>query len=132
MMLLDAGVWVAALVPDEPLHRDARALLDSPRADLAALDLTVYEVVNAIGAKLGQQREAQQLGRLIIARCARSMETVDVDLLDGMVDVVGQYGLTSYDAAYVSAARRNGWTLVSTDFRDLVDKGLAIAPDAAL
>lgn len=43
-----------------------------------------------------------------------------------------EHGLTAYDAAYVAAARRNGWRLVSLDIRDLVSKGLAITPDAAL
>ena len=45
--------------------------------------------------------------------------------------VVTEYGLTAYDAAYVAAARRCGWQLVSLDLRDLVSKGLAVTPDAA-
>lgn len=45
--------------------------------------------------------------------------------------VVGEHGLTAYDAAYVAAARRNGWQLVSLDVRDLVSKGFAVTPDAA-
>ena len=43
-----------------------------------------------------------------------------------------EHGLTSYDAAYVAVARRHDWTLVSTDIKDLVSKGLAITPDAAV
>ncbi len=42
-----------------------------------------------------------------------------------------EHGLSAYDAAYVAASRRDGWTLVSTDIRDLVSKGLAVTPDAA-
>lgn len=45
--------------------------------------------------------------------------------------VVSQHSLTAYDAAYVAAARRNGWQLVSLDLRDLVSKGLAVTPDDA-
>lgn len=41
-----------------------------------------------------------------------------------------EHGLSAYDAAYVAAARRNGWQLVSLDVRDLVSKGLAVTPDA--
>ena len=40
--------------------------------------------------------------------------------------------LSAYDAAYVAAARREDWKLVSLDARDLVSKGLAITPDAAV
>ena len=32
----------------------------------------------------------------------------------------------------VAAARRNGWQLVSLDIRDLVSKGLAVTPAAAV
>ena len=46
--------------------------------------------------------------------------------------MVVEHGLSAYDAAYVAAARRNGWQLVSPDVRDLVSKGLAVTPDAAV
>ncbi|MBA3865980.1 MAG: hypothetical protein H0X42_06490 [Solirubrobacterales bacterium] len=42
-----------------------------------------------------------------------------------------ELGLTAYDAAYVAASRRYGWTLVSADIADLVSKGLAVTPDGA-
>jgi len=39
-----------------------------------------------------------------------------------------EHGLTAYDAAYVAAARKHGWTLESSDLKDLVKPG----PTAAL
>ncbi len=45
--------------------------------------------------------------------------------------VVSEHGLSAYDAAYVAAARRNGWQLVSLDVKDLVSRGLAVTPDRA-
>jgi predicted nucleic acid-binding protein len=132
MLLLDAGVWVASVAPEEPLHREALALLKSPERDLAALDLTLYEVVNVIAGKRSQPREAEQLGRFIISRCKSSTERVGVDLVAATTAIAAEHGLTAYDAAYVAAARRNAWTLVSTDVADLVSKGLAVTPDAAL
>lgn len=51
--------------------------------------------------------------------------------MDTALEVASEHDLTAYDAANVAAARRNGWTLVSTDIADLVSKGLAVAPDAA-
>ncbi len=132
MLLLDAGVWVASVAPEESLHRDALALLKSPERDLAALDLTLYEVVNVIAGKRGQPREAEQLGRFILSRCEGSTERVDAGLMAATTEIVAEHRLTAYDAAYVAAARRNDWTLVSTDIADLVSKGFAVAPDAAI
>ena len=40
--------------------------------------------------------------------------------------------LSIYDAAYVAAARHSGMTLVSADIADLVSKGLAVTPGAAV
>jgi predicted nucleic acid-binding protein len=47
--------------------------------------------------------------------------------------VIAEHGLTAYDAAYVATARRYGWTLVSTDLKDLVNRSeLALTPDDAV
>lgn len=132
MLLLDAGVWVASVAPEESLHRHALALLKSPGRDLAALDLTLYEVVNVIAGKRGQPKEAEQLGRFILSRCKGSTARVDADLVAATTRIAAEHRLTAYDAAYVAAARHNGWRLVSTDVADLVSKGLAVTPDAAL
>lgn len=66
---------------------------------------------------------------------ARSL-AVDSDrpvaaLIKSSLEVAAEHKLTAYDAAYVAAARRFDWTLVSTDMADLVSKGLAVTPDAA-
>ena len=53
----------------------------------------------------------------------------DADTTTDTVDIVAEHGLTACDAAYVATARRHGWTLVSTDIKDLVSRGLALAPD---
>ena len=57
---------------------------------------------------------------------------MDGNLIRSIIEIAIGYRLTSYDAAYVAVARRHDWTLVSTDIRDLVSKGLAITPDAAV
>ena len=57
---------------------------------------------------------------------------VNVDLIESTIEVAAEHGLTSYDAVCVAVARRHDWTLVSTDIRDLVSRGLAITPDAAV
>ena len=61
-----------------------------------------------------------------------SRSTIDSARLKRHALLATSTSLTAYDAAYVAAARRNGWTLVSADIADLVSKGLAVTPDAAV
>jgi predicted nucleic acid-binding protein len=131
-LLIDASVWGKLAEPGDAAHRQSRDLLVDSEADLAALDLTLYELANAVGKKMGQVRRAQWLSELVEARCAERLVRVDIRLVAAALDIAAKHGLTAYDAAYVAAAQRNGWQLVSLDMRDLVSKGLAVTPDAAV
>lgn len=130
MFLLDANVWVAAGMPAGPYHAGAARLVQGG-STLAALDLTLYEVVNVVARQYRERQQAQRIVQAILRTCGDDLVRVDRGLLDEAADVVGEYGLSAYDAAYVAAARRNGWQLVSLDVRDLVSKGLAVTPDDA-
>ena len=92
------------------------------------MDLTFYEVANAMGARRKQPKEARYLLQMLAKRCGDDIVAVDTDLIDSALELAAEHGLTAYDAAYVAAARRYGWTLVSADVADLVSKGLAVAP----
>jgi predicted nucleic acid-binding protein len=130
--LLDSGVWIAAGSPGERFESAAQKVLADSGWDAAALDLTLYEVTNVIGARRGDVVGAAMVCRSIQVRCRESLIRVDVELIEATAELAVEHGLTSYDAAYVAVARRHDWTLVSTDVRDLVSKGLAITPDAAV
>lgn len=130
-ILIDASVWVAASDQEDRYHRVAQEIAVNADQPVAALDLTLYEVANVMGARDGRDAEADSLVRLIVDRCARNLVRVDPELLAAAVHDAREHGLTGYDAAYVAAARRYGWTLVSADIADLVSKGLAVTPDAA-
>ena len=130
-LLLDAGVWIAAKDGEDRYCEAARLLAVDTDQPVAALDLTLYEVANVIGARKQRSNDATDLCRLISARCAGHLVAIDAELIRRTVEIAAEHGLTAYDAAYVAAARRHGWTLVSTDITDLVSKGLAVAPDAA-
>jgi predicted nucleic acid-binding protein len=130
-LLVDASVWVAAAMVDDPNQAAAEAVLESTEL-LGALDLTLFEVANALGCRYAEPIEANRLCGLIVARCHRRLVRVDPELVASALALAQEHDLTAYDAAYVAAARRNGWTLVSTDIADLVSKGLAVAPDAAV
>jgi len=56
---------------------------------------------------------------------------IGTDLAEEVVRIADGEQITVYDAAYVAAARRDGHVLISGDLRDLVERGLALPPDAA-
>lgn len=130
-LLLDASVWVSAADRDSRFHPQALSLVDSDEA-VAALDLTLFEVANALGVKAKRPDDARWMLDAIAIRCGQQIVRVDPGLIVAALDHAHEHGLTAYDAAYVAVAKRNGWTLVSTDIADLVSKGLAVAPDAAV
>lgn len=130
MYLVDASVWVSLVERDSP-HREAAASLVR-NGGLAALDLTLYEIGNAVGVKQGDATEAGRIVRLLLRCCRDRLLAIDAELLDAALRLAAEHRLTAYDAAYVAAAQRNGWTLVSADVADLVSKGLAVTPDAAV
>jgi predicted nucleic acid-binding protein len=130
-LLIDASVWGRLAEPRDRFHQRARDLLIDSSASLAALDLTLFEIANAVGVKMAQPRRAEWLSELVAIRSGERLVRVDPQLVAAAVELAAQHGLTAYDAAYVAAARRNGWQLVSLDVRDLVSKGLAVTPDAA-
>ena len=129
---MDAGVWIATWDVKDRWETSSRELAFGRRRTTGALDLTLYEVANTVGAQWRQEREAAYLCRSVERRCARRMVRMDGDLIRTTIEIAAEYRLTSYDAAYVAVARRHRWQLVSTDVRDLVSKGLAITPDAAV
>jgi predicted nucleic acid-binding protein len=131
LFLLDASVWVAAGISANPSHESAAALARDG-GSVAALDLTLYEVINAIARGYRQPDQAQRIARAILRTCGDRLLRVDGQLGEEITEVVREHGLSAYDAAYVAAARKNGWQLVSLDVRDLVPKGLAVTPDAAV
>lgn len=132
MLLLDASVWIGAKVRSDRYFDASRALAVDPAYLVGGLDVTFYEIANGLGARHGRRAEALDLCRLAASRCGRDMLAVDADLLAAALAIATEHGLTAYDAAYVAAAMRHDWTLVSADLRDLVSKGLAVTPDAAV
>ena len=130
MFLVDSSVWVAAVMPQHPQHVQAERFL-RVGPPLMVLDLTLYEVANVVARNYGELDVARRLVQGLFRGSARPPLQADVTLFEHGLDLMSEHGLTAYDAAYVAAARRNGWQLVSLDVRDLVSKGLAVTPDAA-
>ncbi len=87
MLLLDAGVWVAAKDADDRYFEAARQLVVDTDRPVASLDLTLYETANVVGARWGQPEEARRLCRSIVARCGDLLVNVDADLIAAAVGI---------------------------------------------
>lgn len=133
-LLLDASVWLASLDSDDRYHEAAQQLLESAAAGatiLAALDLTLYEVANIAVVRWHSPPDAERLVSLITSACPTTLQHADEALLRAAAALATQHRLTVYDGAYVAAAHRRDWKLVSGDLHDLVEPGLAVSPAAA-
>ncbi|HET7120614.1 MAG TPA: PIN domain-containing protein [Solirubrobacterales bacterium] len=128
---MDSSVWVAAVMPQHPEHIAARDFLANG-PPVGVLDLTLYEVANVVTRRYRQPEQAKRLVQGLIGSSSEAPLRVDAALLEHGVELMLEHNLSAYDAAYVAAARRNGWKLVSLDVRDLVSKGLAVTPDVAV
>jgi predicted nucleic acid-binding protein len=131
-LLLDASVWIASRDPEDSFQEPALELTFDTDRDAAALDLTFYEVANGVVRRWGDAGAAAKACRSLELRCKGKVVRSDPGLMESAAEIAVEHGLTSYDAAYVAVARRFDWQLVSTDVRDLVAKGLAVTPDAAV
>jgi predicted nucleic acid-binding protein len=127
VLLLDAGVWVAATDEDDRYYASSRAITLADNK-LAVLDLTLYEVANVVTRRFKAAAPATAALHAVLA-ASGLVVCVDADTIADTVGVAAEHGLTAYEAAYVAAARSYDWTLVSTDIKGLIGRGLAVAPD---
>src|ERR1700761_1809890 len=130
--MLDASVWLGGKDPQATYVEACRVLAVDTSHSVGTLELAMYEVANALGARDGRAAEAVDMCRLITGRCGSAIIGPAPMLMRSAISIALEYGITAYGAAYVAAAHREGWTLVSLDVKDLVSKGLAITPDAAV
>jgi predicted nucleic acid-binding protein len=131
-LLFDSGVWIASEDEDDRNHVSARELILDTAAPAAMVELTLYEIVNWVARERRDAGRAAGMCRSAASRCRERFVSIDIGLIEETAVIAVEHRITSYDAAYVAVARRHDWTLVSTDIRDLVSRGLAITPDAAV
>jgi predicted nucleic acid-binding protein len=131
-LLLDASVWHESKEADRPYVDACRTLVVDTKYSVGTLTLALHELASSLGARDGRADEAVDMCRLITGRCGHAIVAPDPLLMRSAISIAIEHGISAYDASYVAAARREGWTLVSVDIRDLVSKGLAITPDAAV
>jgi len=111
-------------------RRTRRPVRPGARAErsFAALELTLYEIANVVVRKWRSRSLALQLVDGVAAVCGERLIRLDDALLTAAIETAERGRLTVYGAAYVACAQLRGWTLYSTDRRDLVDPGHALMP----
>jgi 2-amino-4-hydroxy-6-hydroxymethyldihydropteridine diphosphokinase len=128
-LLLDASVILAAFDPEDSHHNASRAILGESEVALATLDLARYEVTNVA---VRAWREPARVGALLeaIERIADDGGVLSSTgaLLARAAELAEEHSISVYDAAYVAASHQGERVLVSCDARDLLSKGLAVAP----
>jgi predicted nucleic acid-binding protein len=130
--LLDASIWHESKYAESEYAGACRTLVVDTTISVGTLSLALHEVANSLGVRRGRPQEAVDMCRLMTGRCGHAIIGPDPMLMHSAISIAADHGIAAYDASYVAAARREGWTLVSLDFGDLVSKGLAITPDAAV
>ncbi len=129
--MLDASVILAAFDSDDPHHNASRALLGKPEATLATLDLARYEVANvAVRSWSAPDRVVALLAAIDRLADDGGVLVSTGALLTSACEIAEQHAISVYDATYVAAAQQGDRVLVSCDVRDLISKGLAVAPGA--
>jgi predicted nucleic acid-binding protein len=125
-LLLDSHVWLAAHDADDPYHEAARALLGGD-GELAALDLTLYEVANVCAVRWRDVELAERLTAAVEIAVGARLLRADAGLMSAASRLAAEHNLSVYDAACAAGAELQGWRLISGD-RDLLAPGLASAP----
>lgn len=132
-LLLDASVILAAVDQSDQNSQSAHRLLFDLTHDLASIDLIRYELANVTAVAWREpERTSAVLALAETLGAKNGLIRSDMAMLVSASEVAAEHGISTYDAAYVVAARSSSRTLVSCDQRDLVSKGLAILPDDAL
>lgn len=121
MIVVDAGVFVAALFPNDRHHEVCRAFLSAPGDELGVSALVVAEVCHLFKRSPHQPQPEIAFLRLIAGGRIAALAPTTTDY-DRMADLVGQYAslpLGGADASVVAIAERLGVTRIATvDRRD--------------
>lgn len=127
-VICDASVvlkWFHAEGEEEV--EESRTLLDlqtSGAIALAVLDLTAYEVGNALVRGIGAPVAAAQTVLEALALICPRLAPTTAELADALA-LAGRHGLTVYDAAYAAVAQNRGARLVTLD-RLLLNANLGV------
>ena len=107
LVVVDASVWVARLVPQDAFHIAVRDWLEVQRVHevlFAAPGLLLVEVAGAVARRTGDHNLAKQSIATLQALPELRLVEMDRPLIQSAADLAAQHGLRGADACYVAVA----------------------------
>ena len=117
-MVVDASVWVSALVLQEPHHADSSRWLDEQVASLAPLtipSLFLAELAGALRRRTGSAAVARRAIQEVISTPGLRIVEIDLPLAQHATEIAVELAVRGADAVYVAVARRFDLPLVTWD-----------------
>ena len=117
-IVVDASLWVARLVPQDPCHRVARAWLDTRRragVSFIAPGILLVEVAGVISGQTGDPRLAEQAVQQLSHLPGLSLVKMDVRLTQTAAHLAAACGLGSAASFYVATAALLEIPLITLD-----------------
>lgn len=129
-MVLDASVWVAALIKKEQHHAESASFLNrlvQDRRIASAPALVLAEVAGAIARQSRDSVLADTGLQFIRAQSWFRVHPVTESEGETAAAIAAQYFLRGADAVYVALARQLGTPLVTWD-KELLERAAAVVP----
>lgn len=118
VVVTDASVWVARLIPQEPKHAACVAWwasFDAASDQIVAPVLLLSEVCGAISRRTGKPTLARQVLRTLLDAPELTFVMMDRELGEYAAQLAANLGLRGADAVYIALAHRLRVPLLSLD-----------------
>lgn len=129
-MVLDASVWVAALIKKEQHHAESALFLSRlvrDRRTASVPILVLAEVAGAIARQARDTASAETGLRFMRAQDWLSIHPLTESQGEAAAAIAAQQFLRGADAVYAALARQLGSPLVTWD-NELLERGAAVVP----
>ena len=129
-MVLDASVWVAALVKKEQHHAESALFLSRLVQNRRTASVPILVLAEVAGALARQSRDAARAEtglRFLRAQGWLSINPLTESQGEAAAAIAAQQFLRGTDAVYVALARQLGTPLVTWD-NELVERAAAVVP----
>ena len=129
-MVLDASVWVAALVKKEQYHAESALFLSRLVQDRRTASAPILVLVEVAGAIARQSRDAARAEtgfRFLRAQGWLSIHPLTESQGEAAAAIAARQFLRGADAVYAALARQLGTALVTWD-NELLERAAAVVP----
>ncbi|MBI3261020.1 type II toxin-antitoxin system VapC family toxin [Candidatus Berkelbacteria bacterium] len=117
-MIIDASVWIAAAVSDEPDHRHAQTLLELLPSRTIAVhlpEIALIEVACGLARRSGSPEDSLRYAKTIERLKPIYFYPVDQALRDRSIEIGVHYQLRAADAIYLALAQELNLPLITLD-----------------